>query len=302
MAQKIGLGRGLDALIPTNDFAPHSATGANGVVEVNLSDIRFNPKQPRMARSLADLNLDELANSIKEHGVIQPLIVMRTQERDSDKPFTLIAGERRLRASQAAGLSHVPVIIKDYAPQQMLEVALIENIQRKDLNALEEANAYRQLITEFGLTQETAADRVGKSRSDVANTLRLLKLPSKAQTALMQSEITEGHGRALLSLDSLVDQLAMLDEIVKHGWNVRQTEEQIRRFKIGRVDTQKKPEAKPELSRELRDVENRLRDSLGTKVSLQRNRKGKGKIVIEFYSDEEFNTVYGKIVGSDEAR
>ncbi len=248
-----------------------------------------------MVRGQEALQLEELAASIREHGVIQPLIVTRTQ--GPGLPYTLIAGERRWRAAQLAGLSHVPVILKDATPQEMLEIALIENIQRNDLSPLEEAAAFQQLINEFGLTPDMVAERVGKSRVAIYNTLRLLKLPGQVQAALMQGEITEGHARALLSLNSAVDQLIALDEVRKHGLNVRQTEELIRR-----MNSPKATPRKTERDREwqgAKEYEARLRDALGTKVSLVRGRKG-GRIVIEFYSDEEFGTIYEKIVGRED--
>jgi ParB family chromosome partitioning protein len=289
MPHKHGLGRGLDALIPGASEADGERTG---VIEIAVGEIRANPRQPRMVRGQEALKLEELAASITEHGVIQPLIVTRTQ--GPGAPYTLIAGERRWRASQLAGLSHVPVIIKDVSPQEMLEIALIENIQRNDLSPLEEAAAYQQLINEFGLTQEMVAERVGKSRVTVANVVRLLKLPGKIQTALMQDEITEGHARALLGLASAVDQLAALDEIKARGLNVRQTEELIRRLGVPKKATAR---AVREWAG-AREYESKLRDRLGTKVSLQRSRKG-GKIVIEFFSDEEFGAIYARIIGRE---
>jgi ParB family chromosome partitioning protein len=292
MAQKFGLGRGLDALIPANDVVPAAQDASAGVVELAVDDIRANPRQPRMTRGFDKTLLEELAASIKEHGVIQPLIVVRSQS--GDKPFTLIAGERRWRASKLAGLAKVPVIVKDYAPQQMLEVALIENIQRSDLSALEEAAAYNNLMNDFGLTQNEAAQRVGKSREDVANTVRLLKLPGKVQQGLLNDEISEGHARVLLSPNlGLEQQMLIFEEIKKQKLSVRQTEELVRRIAAG--GPQRSSKTKPAWEG-ARDLENRFRNALGTKVSLQRSRKG-GKIVIEFYSDEEFNTLYDKIVG-----
>jgi ParB family chromosome partitioning protein len=294
MAIKTGLGRGLDALIPG---ASDADAPRNGTIEIAVSEIRTNPRQPRMVRGQEALNLDELAASIREHGVIQPLIVTRTQ--GPGLPYTLIAGERRWRASQVAGLTHVPVIIKDVSPQEMLEIALIENIQRNDLSPLEEAAAYQQLINEFGLTQEDVAERVGKSRVTVTNTLRLLRLPGKIQTALMQGDISEGHARMLLTQGMTADlQVVALDEIAKNGLNVRQTEELVRRMLTAQP-------ARPSAARNqerwegAREYEGKLRDALGTKVSLQRSRKG-GKIVIEFFSDEEFGTLYDRLVGKSD--
>lgn len=292
MAHKIGLGRGLDALIPG---ASEADAPRGGVIEIAVGEIRANPRQPRMVRGQEALQLEELAASIREHGVIQPLIVTRTQ--GPGAPYTLIAGERRWRAAQLAGLTHVPVILKDVTPQEMLEIALIENIQRNDLSPLEEAAAFQQLINEFGLTPDMVAERVGKSRVAVYNTLRLLKLPGQIQAALMQGDITEGHARALLGLSSAVDQLVVLDQVKQQGLNVRQTEELIRRMN-GPKTTPKKTQRDREWQA-AKDYERRLRDVLGTKVSLMRGRKG-GRIVIEFYSDEEFGAIYEKIVGSGE--
>jgi ParB family chromosome partitioning protein len=240
------------------------------------------------------LELKELAASIKEHGVIQPLIVTRTE--GPGAPYTLVAGERRWRAAQLAGLTHVPAIIKEVTPQEMLEIALVENIQRNDLSPLEEAAAFQQLINEFGLTPDEVAERVGKSRVAIYNTLRLLKLPGQAQAALMQGEISEGHARALLSLSSAVDQLAVLDEIKKHGLSVRQTEELIRRLNSPKTTTKKAQ--RDQRWQEAKEYESRLREVLGTKVALMRSRKG-GRIIIEFYSEEEFEAIYEKIVGSE---
>jgi len=303
MPKPIGLGRGLDSLIPgASDAGPENAVAptkdgdARGVIEIAVNEIRANPRQPRLSRGVEALKLDELAASIREHGVIQPIIVTRTQ--GPGAPFTLVAGERRWRASQLAGLTHLPAIVKDIAPQQMLELALIENIQRSDLSPLEEAAAYQQLINDFGLTQEQVAERVGKSRAAVTNTVRLLKLPGQAQAALMQGVISEGHARALLGLASSVDQLVALDEIVKNGLNVRQAEELVRRM------TQPAPAAPrpngraPQRWEGAREYESKLRAALGTRVSLQRSRKG-GRIVIEFYSDEEFASIYERIVGNE---
>lgn len=291
MGQKIGLGRGLDALIPTSSGTDTQTP--SGVIEVAVDEIRPNPRQPRLVRNLEALKLDELADSIREHGVIQPLIVTRTQ--GPGAPYTLIAGERRWRAAKQAGLSRVPVLIKEATPQEMLELALIENIQRSDLSPLEEAAAYQQLINEFGLTQEMVATRVGKSRVAITNTIRLLKLPGQIQAALMQGEISEGHARVLLALSTAVDQLAVLEEIKSRGLNVRQTEELVRRMTSAQPApaTKRRSKAWPEA----RTYEKRLRDVLGTKVSLQRSRKG-GRIVIEFYSEEEFNALFDRLTGT----
>jgi ParB family chromosome partitioning protein len=290
MAPKPGLGRGLGALIPgANEIEASRA----GVVEIAVTDIRANPRQPRLVRGQEALQLEELAASIREHGVIQPLIVTRTE--GPGAPYTLVAGERRWRAAQLAGLARVPAIIKEVTPQEMLEIALVENIQRNDLSPLEEAAAFQQLINEFGLTPDAVAERVGKSRVAIYNTLRLLKLPGQIQAALMQGEISEGHARALLSLSSAVDQLAVLDEIKAHDLNVRQTEELIRRLNSPKT-TEKKTQ-RDQRWQGAKEYESRLREALGTKVALMRSRKG-GRIIIEFYSEEELEAIYEKLIGS----
>ncbi|MDW8395713.1 MAG: ParB/RepB/Spo0J family partition protein [Anaerolineae bacterium] len=288
MGQKAGLGRGLGALIPGADEA--NAQAQTGVVEIAIDDIRPNPRQPRLVRSLEALKLDELAASIREHGVIQPLIVTRTK--GAGAPYTLIAGERRWRAAKQAGLTRVPALVKEATPQEMLELALIENLQRSDLSPLEEATAYQQLINEFGLTQEMVAARVGKSRVAITNTLRLLKLPGQVQAALMQGEISEGHARVLLALSTAVDQLAVLEAIKSRGLSVRQTEELVRRMTSAQPNPAKKSRSKA--WPEARTYEKRLREVLGTKVLLQRSRKG-GRLVIEFYSDEEFEALFERL-------
>ncbi len=287
MNKKIGLGRGLGALLPGSE-----APATTGLIDVPVRAIAPNPRQPRS--QLDEQALNELANSIREHGLIQPLIVVRT----SEEQYTLIAGERRWRAAQIAGLESVPVVIKDAAPQQMLEMALVENIQRADLNPLEEASAFKQLIEEFGLTQEQIAQRVGKSRVAVANTLRLLKLPEPIKARLADGLITEGHARALLTItDSLVQQ-RLLSQIVKNSLNVRQTEELVRRLMEDHPTAVRKPStsaSQRSSGADTRALEERMRRALGTKVILSRSKKG-GTIVIHFYSEEELDAIYRRIV------
>ena len=290
MPKLIGLGRGLEALIPGANDAENVAN--KGSIEIAVNEIRANPHQPRLSRGVEAMNLEELAASIREHGVIQPIIVTRTS--GPGAPYTLIAGERRWRASQLAGLSHVPVIIKDVAPQQMLELALIENIQRSDLSPLEEAAAYQQLMNEFGLTQEMVAERVGKNRTTVTNTVRLLKLPGQAQAALMNGVISEGHARALLGLPSALEQLVALEAITRQALNVRQTEELVRRMADKPGAPRQTRQAPTKATAESRQFEAKLRDALGTKVALKHGRKG-GQIVIDFYSDEEFTHIFERI-------
>jgi ParB family chromosome partitioning protein len=281
MGQRRGLGKGLEALIPVTEEP------TAGLTEVPVATITPNPMQPRTA--LDAEAMEELAASIKEHGLIQPLIV--TQQ--GPERYQLIAGERRWQASRMAGLATVPVIIKEASPQQVLEIALVENIQRADLNPLEEAAAYRQLVEEFGLTQEQVAERVGKSRVAVTNTMRLLRLPAEIRQALADGTIREGHARALLALPTPEAQVVALKTVTSKALSVRQTEELVRRYLAAPpVEKPKEP-----VSPETKALEEEFRETLGTKVNLYRNRKGAGRVVIHFYSEEELQTIYDVIVG-----
>ncbi len=273
-----GLGRGLDALISGGSEEPA------GVMEIPIGDLGPNPLQPRV--SWDDRKLEELADSIREHGVIQPLIVARAL---GDRPFQIIAGERRWRAAQAAGLQTVPAVVRDITTAGALEIALVENVQRADLNPVEEALAYRQLVTEFGLTQEQVARRVGKSRSAVANTLRLLDAPEDIRAAVVEETISAGHARALLAVADRTQQLALFRRVVEDGLNVRQTERLV--ASASRQPTEpKQADARVELSDDERHVQMRLQTHLGTRVDLRRGPDG-GQIVIHFYSDEELNGI-----------
>jgi ParB family chromosome partitioning protein len=240
--------------------------------------------------------LQELADSIKQLGLIQPLIVSTA---DPSAPpgvlYTLIAGERRLTAARLAGLAAVPVIVREATPQQMLELALVENVQRADLNPLEEAAAYQQLVKEFGLTQEAVADRVGKSRVAVTNTLRLLSLPDRLKSALMESEISEGHARALLGLETPEMQLAALESVRKRQMSVHATEEYVRRLNEAAHVTREAEPDQAEKDVQTAALEEDFRRSLGTKVDLFRSTRG-GRVVIYFYSEEELEGVYEKIM------
>jgi len=270
-----GLGKGLEALIP---IAP-------GVTEVEVDSIVPNPRQPR--RALDPEALQELAASIREQGLVQPLVVA-----EIEGGYQLLVGERRWRAARLAGLEMVQVVVREATPEQMLELALVENLQREDLNPLEAAAAYHQLVEEFGMTQQQVADKVGKNRVTVANTLRLLKLPDRVKETLLAEVINEGHARAMLRLRDEGEQMRVLEAIIKRGLSVRQTEELVRRLV-------EQPEAKPkapEKSPELRALEDRFRQALGTKVSLNRSKRG-GKLVIYFYSQEELQAIYDLIVG-----
>ena len=250
-----------------------------------------NPRQPR---SVFDADaLQELANSIREVGLIQPLIVRQAPtEGPVDSPrYQLITGERRWRAAQLAGLDQVDVIVKDVTPQEMLELALVENIQRADLNPLEEANAYQQLVDEFGLTQDRVAERVGRSRVSVTNTLRLLRLPDEVKSALLERVISEGHARALLMLDEPEEQLLAFRTIMKKGLSVRQAEELVRRLQAATENLTRQRTRSPETEA----LEHQFRESLGTKVDLYRSRKG-GKLVIHFYSEEDLQALYERLI------
>ncbi|MCL4535203.1 MAG: ParB/RepB/Spo0J family partition protein [Bacteroidetes bacterium] len=274
MAKEHGLGKGLGALIPRGT--------ASALADVDVNAISPNPKQPRTVMN--EEALAELADSIRRHGILQPLIVTR-----SGAGYTLVAGERRWRAAKLAGLATVPALVKDTSPQQLLEVALVENIQRQDLGPLEEAAAYKQLIEELGLTQEEAAQRVGKSRSTVANSLRLLNLLPEAKEALEQGLITEGHARTLLSLATPEEQRALLRAMVSGSFTVRAAEESARR-----ASPRQKARAAKDV--ETAQLEDRLREALRTKVELHRGRHG-GRVVIHFYSDEELEGIYRAITG-----
>jgi ParB family chromosome partitioning protein len=282
--RKIGLGKGLESLIPTTEA--EGAEAGQGVLEVPLNAISPNPHQPRSP--IREGDLAELAASIEEHGIIQPLIVTETVD-----GYQLVAGERRWRAARVAGLSRVPVLIKDVASSKLLELALVENLQRSDLNPLEEAAAFQQLADEFELTQKEIAQRVGKSRTTIANTLRLLTAADAVQEALLEERISEGHARALLGLEKAAAQEAALKTVLKQELNVRQTEELVRRL-IGRQEKEEEPSRRP--SPEVRELESRFREALSTKVSLKRKGKG-GRLVIYFYSEEELGALYEHIVG-----
>jgi ParB family chromosome partitioning protein len=257
-----------------------------------VSQIVPNPYQPR---SVIDATrLETLAESIRIHGVIQPLVV-RAEGPDR---YVLIAGERRWRASQLAGLERVPIVLLDAAPRAQLELALVENVVRSDLSPLEEAAAYRQLIEDFGLTQSDVADRVGRSRVSVTNTLRLLQAPEAVQAALMAGEITEGHARALLGLPAAADQIAMLDIVRSRSYTVRQTEEAVRQWIARSTPVPTKPTAPRDY--EAIRLEDRFQSALGSKVALKRAADGKpGSLTIQFHSDEELQALYDRIVGEE---
>ena len=277
------LGRGLGALIPQR------TTATSAVTDVPLARVAPGPHQPR--RHFDDAGLEELAASIREHGVLQPILVTETLD-----GYQLVAGERRVRAARLAGLDHIPALIRQLADRDQLEIALVENVQRADLDAIEEALAYRQLVEEFGLTQERVAERVGKARTTVANTLRLLDLHPDVQVAIAEGRVTEGHGRALGGL-GVEGQSHVLRTVIDQGLSVRQTEELVRRLREPRQAIEAQP-APRRLDPDLERVEEDLRRRLGTKVSLSRSRKG-GRIVIEYYSDEELGRLYERLIGGN---
>ena len=283
MAQKSGLGRGLEALIP-GALSGSTSTAADSHVLISM--IVPNPQQPR--EQMAEESLLELADSIREHGILQPLVVSHDAITGM---YTLVAGERRLRAAKIAGLEKVPVIIRTVSEQQRLTQALIENIQRADLSPLETARGFRRLADEFNLTHEAIAAQVGKSRVTVTNLLRLLNLSVEVQNALAEERISEGHARALLGLPGAQAQASALHTILNHDLNVRQTEELVRKL------TGIKPPAipPPEIDPHIREIEDRMRDKLGTRVSLHPTKKG-GTIVIHYYSDEELNDLVDKLI------
>ena len=272
-----GLGRGLDALIPGRD-------DDRGALEVALDRLAPNPDQPRT--TFDDGQLAELAASIAVHGVLQPVIVREL----ADGGYQLVAGERRTRAARLAGLTTIPAVVRDPgADESSLEIALIENLQREDLNAVETALAYRELIERFGMTHEAVARQVGKSRVAVSNSLRLLDLAPETRAAIADGRITEGHGRALAAISVAELQRAVLQVVLERGLSVRQTEELVRRKRDEAPDRGARP-----LSHDLQDLEAQLRGVLATKVGIVRTRRG-GRVVIDFYSDEELDRLYSII-------
>lgn len=293
MNKNRGLGKGLGALLPELDDDNLSAQTA---IKIHL--IIPNPYQPR--KEFSDEKLAELSESIKIHGIIQPLLV-----RERDAQYQLIAGERRLRAAKLAGLHEVPVVVKDLTDQSMMEIALVENLQRENLNPIEEAEAYHRLMNEFQLTQDELAKKVGKSRSAIANILRLLNLPIELQKDLSSGILTMGHARALLGLTSIEVQKEIWNQIQQQQLSVRETEELIRKlndpsnFKPESVVSRETKKITPsvfERDPNVLEAEDELQQALGTKVNIKMTGAG-GRIEIEYYSSEEFERIYEKIIG-----
>jgi len=278
------LGRGLDALISTDDV---STQGSSTINEVAIDQIEANPNQPR--REFDPVALEELANSIRQIGIVQPITLRQTD----DNRFQIIAGERRWRASQIAGLHAIPAYIRTIKDENVMEMALVENIQREDLNAIEIALAYEHLLEKSGMTQEKVSERVGKSRAAIANYLRLLKLPAQVQMALQKKEIDMGHARALLSLDSPSLQLKLFKEIHKNGYSVRKVEEMCHQLNSGEdIQTAKKKiTAKAKLPEEFNLLKAHLSKFFDTKIQMTCNANGKGKISIPFASEEELEHI-----------
>lgn len=278
------LGRGLDALISADEVKPQ---GSSTINEIPIGQIEANPNQPR--REFDPEALQELANSIKELGIITPITLRQV---DTNR-FQIIAGERRWRASQMAGLRSMPAYIRTINDENMMEMALVENIQREDLNAVEIALAYQHLLDSTGMTQEKVSERVGKSRAAVANYLRLLKLPAQVQMALQNKTIDMGHARALLSLDSPAMQIKLFKEIEKNDYSVRKVEEMVKKLMNGEdlEVGKKKVSAKSQLPEEFNVLKKRLSQFLNTKVQMTCSPKGKGKISIPFNNEEELERI-----------
>ena len=280
------LGRGLDALISTDDEL-HTG-GSSSINEVPVEKIKANPNQPR--REFSETSLEELAESIRQIGIIQP-ITLRQME---DGTYQIIAGERRWRASQMAGLNSVPAYVRTADDEKMMQMALVENIQREDLNAIEIALAYQNLIEQYHLTQDKLSEKIGKNRATIANYLRLLKLPAQVQMALRNKEVDQGHARALLGLDKPSLQVKLFNEIKEKGYSVRQVEEMVKALNSGETLKSAGRSLKDggkQLSGEYAELRNRLQQVFNTKVQLTCSQQGKGRITIPFASEEELERI-----------
>ena len=312
--QRFGLGRGLDALIPgasLADVAPlsedtplDSSLSPSSVFEAPIDAISPNPQQPRAVVD-DDPQLRELAASIREYGLLQPLLVTISGQDDHGPLFQLIAGERRWRAARLAELRMVPVVIREATPQLMLEMALIENLQRTDLNPLEEAQGYLMLMEEYGLTQEMVAQRIGRNRATVANTVRLLQLPDEVREALvtMPRAFTEGHARAVLQINGDAARINAMKSIIAQGLSVRQAEEMARRYNeraLG-VANDRRGSVTRTQSTETRSLEEEFTRAVEMKVRLQRTTRGKGQITLYFTNDQQLETLYSRLVGAARA-
>ncbi|HBY20594.1 MAG: chromosome partitioning protein ParB [Clostridiales bacterium GWE2_32_10] len=280
---KKGLGKGLAALIENNIDGNSNAEG-EVILNLNIDEIRTNKNQPR--KNFDEDKLNELADSIKEHGIIQPIIVKKMVNY-----YQIVAGERRYRASQIAGLKEIPAIVKDYNPKEMMEIALIENIQRENLNPLEEAEAYQNLLDTLNIKQEELAIKIGKSRSVIANTLRLLKLNDKVKMYLVEKTLSNAHARTIVNIEDHELQEKVADIIIDKNMSVRQTEEYVKTL------FEQKPtkiSQKPQKSSTYKIVEENLKNSLGTKIVIKPG-KNKSKIEIEYYNDDDLERIVGII-------
>lgn len=281
-----GLGKGLDLLIPSADETT-SEDISKDVVVLKTSMIEPNREQPR--KKFDEEALEELSESIKQYGIIQPIVVCK-----KDDYYQIIAGERRWRAAKKAGLKEVPVVIKDYSEKEIAEISLIENIQREDLNPIEEAQSYKKLIDDYKLTQDELAKRVSKSRTVITNAMRLLKLHDDVQKMLVDGSLSAGHARALLGIDNKDKQLKLANDIVEKSLSVRQTEDLVKAINEG-TGKKKTPAKKDDMAFVYKDLEKKLGAALGTKVKINRRDKGKGKIEINYYSEDELDRIYGVI-------
>ena len=284
--KKTGLGKGLDSMIPPKATpkavkGKESASSKTGETILKINEVEPNKKQPR--KFFNEEALMELSDSIKQHGIVQPLVVKKQKDY-----YEIIAGERRWRAAKMAGLKEVPVVIKDYSPQEIMEVALIENIQREDLNPVEEAKAYQNLIKEYNLKQEEVANRVSKSRSAITNSLRLLKLCDPVLNYLIEETISSGHARALLALDDPEKQVSAAEKIVKEHLSVRETEKLVKN-----LNEPEKKVPKKELKNDFvyKDMEEKLKQKIGTKVKINRKSENSGKIEIEYYTQDDLEKI-----------
>lgn len=278
---KRGLGRGLSALIPETNLEQGDKPG-----EIRLDEIVPNPYQPR--RLFDQEKLDELAESIRKHGVLQPIVVRKAGER-----YEIVVGERRYRAARQAGLESIPAVVREYDDRDMMQIALVENLQREDLNPIEEAEGYRRLMSEFGLTQEELGAVLGKSRSAVANTLRLLKLDPFVQESVSRGTLSMGHARALLALESPTDQIRVCRKVVEEGLSVRQTEELVKRLltPAQRVKHSKETARDPNIV----EIEDRLKRSLGTQVRIKPGQR-RSVIEIEYYSSDDLERILERVL------
>ncbi|WP_343303304.1 ParB/RepB/Spo0J family partition protein [Chitinophaga niabensis] len=296
-SKKEALGKGIRSLLQNIDTDLKQTTSAlgdtvvaqaTGIERIPLDQIEVNPKQPR--RDFDEQALQELSQSIKLHDIIQPVTVSKV-----GKKYQLIAGERRFRASKMAGLKDIPAYVRQANDQELLELALLENLQRENLNAIEIALSYKRLMEEVSLTQEQVADRMGKERSTVTNYIRLLKLPPDIQVAVRNGKLSMGHARTLIGVENVEKQLFIFGEIMKNGLSVRQTEELVRKLNQNSDKNSAKKPAKSSLPPAYQKIQDNLASHFSTKVNLDRSKNGKGSINIEFYSDEELDSILEKL-------